>query len=234
MRSQIKPNRRALLVDAMGTVVALRPPAPALRRGLSERFGISISLEQADRALRAEIAYYRAHLDDGRDADSVKALRRRCAEVLRGALPGGEQLRQVPGEALTETLLASLRFRAYDDAAPALVAARERGERVIVVSNWDVSLVEVLERIGLMSRIDGVVTSAGVGAGKPSPAIFKAALALAETSAPHALHVGDSVVEDFDGARAAGIEAVLIRRDPNPGPAGVPTITSLAELGATC
>jgi putative hydrolase of the HAD superfamily len=103
---------------------------------------------------------------------------------------------------------------------------------VIVVSNWDVSLAEVLQRIGLGSHIDGVVTSAQVGERKPSPAVFDAALALAGTAADRAIHVGDSVVEDVQGARAAGLEAVMLRRDGGPGPAGVRTITSLSELGA--
>ena len=41
-------------------------------------------------------------------------------------------------------LLAALRFAAYPDAAAALTAARARGARVIVVSNWDASLPRVL------------------------------------------------------------------------------------------
>jgi len=44
------------------------------------------------------------------------------------------------------------------------------------------------------------------------------------------VHVGDSLEEDVVGARAAGIEAVLLRRDGRPGPSGVRTIASLAEL----
>ena len=227
-------NQRALLLDALGTLVDLSPPAPALRRELSLRFGIELGAGEAERALAAEIAYYRAHLQEGRDGESVAALRERCAEALRGALPASEQLARVRIGELTEALLASLSFRAFADAPCALAAARARGERVIVVSNWDVSLGGVLQRIGLATDIDGVVTSAEVGERKPSPAVFEAALALAGTAAERAIHVGDSVVEDVRGARAAGLEAVLLRRDGEPGPAGVRTITSLSELGARC
>jgi putative hydrolase of the HAD superfamily len=45
-----------------------------------------------------------------------------------------------------------------------------------------------------------------------------------------AVHVGDSPAEDVEGARAAGVRPVLLARDRRPGPAGVPTIASLAEL----
>jgi FMN phosphatase YigB (HAD superfamily) len=42
--------------------------------------------------------------------------------------------------------------------------------------------------------------------------------------------VGDSPVEDVQGARAAGLRAILVARDGAPPPAGVPVIRSLQEL----
>jgi putative hydrolase of the HAD superfamily len=221
---------RTLLLDALGTIVDLQPPAPALRSELADRFGIHVSPAQAQRALSAEIAYYRAHLDRGRDRETLAALRRRCAEVLRAALPPSRPLAQLDTAALTEALLASLRFAEFPDVREALLAARSRSERVVVVSNWDISLGDVLERLGLTSLIDGVVTSAAAGARKPLPSIFRRALDLAGTNAESATHVGDSLEADVGGARAAGIAPVLLRRGGEPGPPGVRTIASLAEL----
>ena len=71
--------------------------------------------------------------------------------------------------------------------------------RVVVASNWDVSLHEVLERLELAPLLDGVVTSAEVGARKPDPAVFMRALALAGAATSDAVHVGDSVEEDVRG-----------------------------------
>ncbi len=223
---------RALLLDAMGTLIRLRAPAPALRGELAARFGVSVSEEQAGLALAAEIAYYREHLQDGRDEPSLRALRGRCAEVLRAALPGSAALAAIDPDALTDALLASLRFGAFDDALPALRAARQRGLRLVVASNWDVSLPEVLGRVGLLDRLDGVVTSAEVGARKPDPRVFVEALRRAGVAAGDALHVGDSPLEDVAGARAAGVTPILLARASRPGPAGVQTIASLAELPA--
>ncbi|MGH2871266.1 MAG: HAD family hydrolase, partial [Solirubrobacteraceae bacterium] len=98
------------------------------------------------------------------------------------------------------------------------------------VSNWDVSLLEVLELAGLGVLLDAVVSSAAVGAAKPAPAIFGHALALSGARPEHALHVGDSLAEDVAGARACGIEAVLLDRSGAQRPSGVTTIASLAEL----
>ncbi|HTU94565.1 MAG TPA: HAD-IA family hydrolase [Solirubrobacteraceae bacterium] len=226
--------RHALLIDGLGTLVSLAPPAPELRDELAARFGIEVSLQEAGRALGAEIAYYRAHMGQGRDGESLDALRRRCAEVMREALPPSARLAAVGTEALTGVLLRALRFDAYLDARPALLRARAAGARVVVVSNWDVSLAEVLERVGLAPLVDAVVTSAAVGAAKPARAIFEHALGLAGVGAEHARHVGDSLEEDIRGAEACGIAAVLLRRDGGaPPPDGVPTIASLAELGWT-
>ncbi|MBV9805064.1 MAG: hypothetical protein JO130_17825, partial [Solirubrobacterales bacterium] len=123
------PRPAAILLDALGTLVALEPPAPRLRAELARRFGLEVTEEQAARAIMAEIAYYRAHLDDGRDEAALAALRRRCAEVLRSALPG--DCARLEPEPLLEALLASLRFSAFPDVRPALESARERGQRLV-------------------------------------------------------------------------------------------------------
>ena len=83
---------------------------------------------------------------------------------------------------------------------------------MVVASNWDVSLHHVLERLELAQLVDGIVTSAEVGARKPSPAVFERALALVHARPAEALHVGDSIEEDVVGARAAGIDAILLAR----------------------
>jgi putative hydrolase of the HAD superfamily len=219
-----------LLLDALGTLVALEPPAPLLRRELAVRFGIEVSDAQAAAALAAEIAYYRIRLHEGRDAASLAALHADCAEALRGGMPDPTLLAGVDTPSLTEALLASLRFSAYPDAAPALAAAGARGQTLVVVSNWDVSLADVLRRAGLAPMLDGVVTAAELGVRKPKREIFARALEIAGAGPEQAVHVGDSIEEDVAGAGAAGIEPMLLRRDGRPGPSGVRTIASLAEL----
>ena len=167
----------AILLDALGTLVALEPPAPRLRAELARRFGLEVTEEQAARAIAAEIAYYRAHLDEGRDQAGLAGAAAPLRRVLRCRAAGrGLELELDP---LVDALLASLRFTAFADVRPALVAARARGQRLVVVSNWDVSLHDVLRALELEPLLDGILTSAGAGARKPAPAIFEQALALA-------------------------------------------------------
>jgi putative hydrolase of the HAD superfamily len=205
------PTTRAVFLDALGTLVELEPPWVHLR----EVLGDEIPEERIVRAVRAEMAYYRDHSHEGRDADSLASLRARSAAVLSGEL--GRELG-------VETLMEAIRFRAFPDAAPALTRLRERGLRLVCVSNWDCALPEVLERCGLAPYVDGTVTSALAGARKPDPAIFAPALELAGCEPGEALHVGDTREEDLDAARAAGIRALLLDRE------GGGDIASLAEI----
>lgn len=219
---------RAILLDALGTLLELQPPAPALRQGLRERLGIDISAEEAERGVTAEIAYYRAHLQEGHDRAQLARLRHRCAAALRAALPGS--VTAAPAAGLIEVLLGALRFEPYPEVPDALCSARALGVRLVVVSNWDVSLHDVMVQSGLAHLVHGTITSAELGVGKPDPVIFRHALTLAGVPAADALHVGDSFELDVAGARAAGIEAVLLRRDGRAASAGVRTIASLREL----
>jgi putative hydrolase of the HAD superfamily len=205
------PATEAVFLDALGTLVELEPPWVHLRPGLPDE----ISDQRLEAAVRAEMAYYKQHAEEGKDPDSLADLRRRCAGVLS---------RELGVEVSARALVDAVRLRPYPDAALALEALAERGARRLVVSNWDSSLGEVLERCGLAGRLDGWVSSAEVGASKPDPAIFGRALQLAGVAPEAALHVGDTPEEDRAGAVAAGIRALIIDRD------GSGDISSLAEI----
>jgi putative hydrolase of the HAD superfamily len=215
---------RAALLDALGTLVELERPGPHLVAELGAR-GATVSEDEAKRAMLAEMAYYKANHDDASDVAGLEDLRRRCAEVVRGEL--GVDL---PVAEVEAAMLAAIRFRPYPEVPGVLRALRDRGTRLVVVSNWDVSLHGVLEQTGLAPLIDAVVTSAEFGAAKPDPAIFAHALELAGARATDAVHAGDDVEADVHGARAAGIEPVLVARDGEPGPEGVRRIPTLEGL----
>src|SRR5690606_13851294 len=99
-------------------------------------------------ALRREIAYYRANHLRGRDPESLRALRLDCAGVLAAAL--GRDV--PPRERLLEMLLDSIRVELMPDAPAALAALSRAGVRLAVVSNWDISLADVLNTLGIAGR----------------------------------------------------------------------------------
>ena len=219
---------KAVLLDVLGTLVELESPAPALREEIQQRTGIDVGEERAAAAFAAEIGYYLAHHIEGRDMEAVDDLRDRCAEEIQRELA----LDELDHATAREAMLAALRFRAFPDALPLLRTLRERGVRAVAASNWDASLPEGLERTGLAPYLDGAVSSAVVGAAKPDPAVFRAALELAGCEAGEAFHVGDSLQGDVEGARAAGVRVALLDRHgviARP-PPGVPKLSSLDEV----
>ena len=216
----------AVLLDALGTLVRLEPPAPRLRERLLELAGLEVDEETALRGFAAEIDYYLAHHLEGGDPAGLERLRSRCAHEMARAM--GLEKRLEPHLA-RRVMLESLEFSPYPDAVPALQELRARGLSLVVVSNWDCSLAEWLEGAGLGELLDGAVSSAAVGAAKPAAVVFVEALRVAGVRAERALHVGDSLEADVEGARAAGLRALLLVRDGTP-PPGVSAITSLGEL----
>ena len=205
---------RAILLDALGTLLAIEDPAPRLAGLLRERHAIEVSSAQAGQALRAEMSYYREHCIRAADAERLQALRLECAAIVAREL-GGAATELTPAS-LLPTLLDSLRFVVFPEVPRALERFRAAGARLVVASNWDISLHAVLRETGLLELLDGVVTSAEIGASKPSGELFAAALALAGAEAWQAAHIGDSFSEDVEGATAAGIEAVWLRRANHP------------------
>ncbi len=203
---------RAVFLDALGTLVELEPPWISLRDMVPAEIGDAQLVE----ALRAEMAYYKEHAHEGRDEASLAELRERCAALVS---------RKLGMDVGVDELVAAIRFSAYPDAIPALNGLRDRGLRLVAVSNWDCSLPRVLERCGLGEMLDGTVTSAETGSRKPDPGIFRRALELAGCEPEEALHVGDTAEEDVAGARAAGIRPLLIDRGGGSG-----DIASLEEI----
>jgi len=219
---------RAVLLDALGTLVELQPPGPRLRARLEELSGVDVGLEAAEHGFASEIGHYLTHHMEGGDRAGLERLRDDCAAVMHEALGSDEIDRAVVRRAMVE----ALEFTPYGDAAPALRELRSRGVRLVVASNWDCSLPEWLEGAGIWELVDGAASSAVVGEPKPSPAVFRAALEIAGAEAGQALHVGDSLDKDIEGARAAGIRAVLVDRSGASPPTGVETVRSLGEVAS--
>ena len=213
-----------ILLDALGTLVELQPPAPRLRARLAEE-GFEVSEERAAAGFAAEISYYLAHHLEGSDRERLDDLRDRCAEEIMSAidLPGLDHA------TARRAMLGALEFTPYPDALEGVADLHRRGNRLVVVSNWDCSLPDWLGPTGLLDLVEGVVTSAEAGAAKPDPAVFRKALELAGVDRAGAVHVGDSIDNDVAGARALGIRAILVQRQGEP-PPGVESVRALTEL----
>jgi putative hydrolase of the HAD superfamily len=99
------------------------------------------------------------------------------------------------------------------DVLPVLEELTMRGYRLAVVSNWDERLRPLLRNLKLDGFFGTIVVSCEVAFTKPSPVMFEVATHKLGVNSSELLHVGDSAVEDFEGARAAGLNSLLLDRD---------------------
>ncbi len=175
----------AVTIDAYGTLLELPDPVASLAGVLPgfDRHAIEL-------AFRAEVEYYTEHAIEGRDPQSLARLRADCVAVFNGVL----------GSALgPEEFVGALDFAWVGGARAAVEHLRARGLALAVVSNWDVSLHERIDGLGVL-----VVTSAEAGAAKPDPAVFRLALERLGVSPTRTLHIGDTE-HDREAAAAAGV-----------------------------
>ncbi|MFH1639473.1 MAG: HAD-IA family hydrolase [Chloroflexota bacterium] len=124
-------------------------------------------------------------------------------------------------------------FVLFDDVLPTMKILKERGLILGVITNLRDDMTPVCDVLGLSPYLSFTVTSGQVGAGKPNPAIFQAALEKAGVSAGVTTYVGDQYKLDIVGARGVGIEPILIDRcDLYEHITDCPRIRTLAEVPA--
>jgi HAD superfamily hydrolase (TIGR01509 family) len=100
--------------------------------------------------------------------------------------------------------------RIPDGVPEALDALRAAGYTLVVVSNANGRLKFLMERLGLARRVDVMFDSFEEGVEKPDPRLFQIAMERSGALADSTVHVGDLYYVDVEGARAAGLRAVLL------------------------
>ncbi|MBI4188667.1 MAG: HAD family hydrolase [Chloroflexi bacterium] len=132
-----------------------------------------------------------------------------------------------------QQLAQGMDFVLFDNVLPTLKTLKERNLTLGLLSNIDWDMQPVCARLGLGPYINFTVTAGEVGADKPEPAFFLAALRKAGVNASEAIHVGDQYKIDIAGAKGVGIKAILIDRyGSSPEPVDCPRIHTLPELTA--
>lgn len=121
-------------------------------------------------------------------------------------------------------------------AKPVLALLHDRGIRSAICSNAPFPPEMMRRQVaanGISPLMDGVVFSSMVGRRKPAPEIYRAALDVIGVPPAEVLFVGNRVVEDYEGPRALGMNAVICTaHNPERPPAGIPSIASLGELAS--
>ena len=221
---------RAIFFDVDFTLIY---PGPTFQGEGYARFcaeeGIAVDVTRFDAAVAAasfilddiEEQVYDPNLFVHYTATIIEQMGGRGAAVVRVA------------ERIYEQWASNHHFEIYDDVAPVLTELAGRGYVLGAISNSHRSLEAFIQHFRLDGLIRTTISSAEHGFMKPHRSIFDAALQLAQVHASDAIMVGDSLKADIEGARAAGMRGVLLRRSgesPPRLPPGVSLITTLHEL----
>lgn len=199
---------RAVYFDAVGTLIFPNPPASAVYAQVAGRQGRSI-----DPAAISPLLWQQLRVEDDLDRQagwvtSEERERRRWRNIVSAALPGSSD------ELFNELFQHFAQPSAWvvpDDAARTLAELAARGYRVGMASNYDRRLESVVQGSAALASVRGrFVISSVVGVRKPGPGFFDAVIASAGCAAAEILFVGDDLENDYHGAAAAGLTAVLL------------------------
>ena len=198
----------AVLFDVDFTLVK---PGPLLGpdgyRAAGERHGLTLDPGRYAEARIDAVEDLRHHPELDHDEEIWV---RFTEDIVRGMGGEGARIREV-AEAITEGWLHSENFELYEDALPVLDHLRRRGVAIGLVSNTSRDLDAFVGHFEL--DVDAWLSSREHGKVKPSPTIFRAALELLGVEPRAAVMVGDSPLDDIEGARALGMQAFLIDRE---------------------
>jgi putative hydrolase of the HAD superfamily len=199
-----------------GTLAYPHPSFHGLIAAVCQEAGIDVSAADAERAEPAVWARIATREDAGRGfTTSPERSRAFWIWVYQAFLAELGYPEQTTGDLpvrLLESFLRLESYRLYEDAIPVL--ERLRGTSVIlgVISNWEDWLEQLIAHLEINRYFDHVILSGTAGVEKPDAAIFHHALDAAGVAPHEAVHVGDSLRDDIQGAAAVGIRPILLDR----------------------
>jgi putative hydrolase of the HAD superfamily len=218
---------RAIFFDAVGTLIHPEPPASAVYAEVGQRFGSCLTAAAISvrfrAAFRRQEEYDRAHGYRTDHEREVSRWRTIVAEVLDD-VPDTEACFQ----ALFQHFAQPDAFCVEPDSEAVLHELSERGYRLGLASNFDCRLHEVVAGLPALRYIRDRVISAEVGYRKPDSRFFQKLCEVADLPPSQILVVGDDFINDYEGARTAGMSAVLF--DPRGLHSGRLQLSALSDL----
>ncbi|KAJ8760147.1 hypothetical protein K2173_011003 [Erythroxylum novogranatense] len=196
-------THKALLVDAVGTLVVPSQPMAQIYRQIGEKYGVQYSENEIlNRYRRAyEQPWGRSRLRYVNDGKPFW-------QYIVSSSTGCSDSQYF--EELYDYYTTEKAWHLCDpEAEKVFKALRKAGVKLAVVSNFDTRLRPVLRALNCDHWFDAVAVSAEVAAEKPNPTIFLKACELVGVNPEDAVHVGDDRRNDIWGARDAGCDAWL-------------------------
>lgn len=232
---------QVIFFDAVGTLFGVQGSVGEIYSRLAGRIGVQVDPVALDRAfIRSFRAAPRAAFPGvAPDQLAEHEFAWWCA-IARGSFQQVGVLDQFSDftgffQELFDHFATAMPWFVYDEVPAVLAACQSTGISLGIISNFDSRLHQVLELLDLASFFTSVTISTAVGTAKPGTAVFQAALQQHGCDPAAAWHIGDSYVEDYQGAVSAGLRGIWLDREAQTRPDKqtadpADTITQLALL----
>ena len=225
---------RAVFFDLYGTLATFDPPREVIQANAAGQFGLEVTPEGVDRGYHLADQFMSrqnavAPVRHMSRAEQTRFFAKFEQLVLEGA--GHTVDLETAAEVWKKVRTQRYDLALFDDVIPSMDRIRDSGLLTGLISNVDSPGAALAESMGLTGHVDISITSGDAGAEKPHPAIFRAALSRAGVGPAEAVHVGDQIDSDVEGALAAGIAPILMDRfDGHSGYSDHTRVTSMPEL----
>ena len=209
---------KVIFLDAVGTLFGVKASVGQVYGEIAQRFGVKVSSDALNQAFLQSFQAAVPPVFPGVEPQEIPQCEFEWWQVI--ALRTFQQvgvLDQFPDfyafftELYTHFATAEPWF-VYPDVRPALENWIKLGIELGVLSNFDSRLYSVLQALDLAKFFTSVSISTQVGAAKPDPKIFAVGLHKHDCPPELAWHIGDSFKEDYQGAKAAGLYAIWLKR----------------------
>lgn len=209
---------KVIFLDAVGTLFGVRGSVGEVYSAIALQFGVTVPAEILNEAFYQAFAAASAPIFPGNDPEEIPQCEFEWWRVV--AVRTFQQagvLNQFADftdffDYLYHHFASEQPWFVYPDVIPSLEAWRRIGIQLGVLSNFDSRLKLVLKALKLEEYFTSVTISTLTGVAKPDPKIFAMALEKHFCDATDAWHIGDSFKEDYQGAKAAGLRAILLER----------------------
>ena len=212
MKIKILEGVRAVFFDAGGTLLYPHPSVGEVYSRVAAEHGVVACQKQLNEKFR-EVWNQKDGLAMAALTDE-KSEKNWWREIVRETFKPFKAFRDFEFffDDLYDQFASPKTWQLYDETHAVLEYFKSRGYVVGMISNWDRRLLNLCDAFDITKYFDFKLISAIYGKAKPHRDIFLEALRLAGVQANEALHVGDSLEDDVQGAMSAGVRAVWLNR----------------------
>jgi putative hydrolase of the HAD superfamily len=202
---------RVVTFDAAGTLIRLVRPPGAIYSETALLFGYSLDPNRVQEAFRTTWKAFAPPPESAEPLadDDKNWWREFVAETMETAgyriLPFDDYFGRVYDAFARPGV-----WELFPDVPPILSELIRLKIRLGIISNFDRRLHDILAQLNFRDAFEHTIISSEIGSRKPAARIFRAAAERFHVESSEILHVGDEAEADLRGARAAGLDALLI------------------------